>query len=128
MGAISTRRNRRRRCLELRDDSNLHLEEARSKMSSAVIKKMIETRHSSAIATGDVRPGMGPLRAAPKYLIVTLLLAGLPNNAVMVLVVLPRLAHALNYDLSLGDLYDQIAKSRDEGHGYRVDPNMGKTT
>ncbi len=54
---------------------------------SVVIKKMVETRYSSAIPTGDVRPGMGLLAPAPKYLVVTLLLAGLLVNAVMVLVV-----------------------------------------
>jgi 4-amino-4-deoxy-L-arabinose transferase-like glycosyltransferase len=96
-------------------------------IKKAVLKEMVETRNSSAIPSGDVRPGMGLLTPPPKYLIVTLLLAGLLVNAVMVLVVLPRLAHALNYSLSLGDLYDQIAKSLDEGHGYRVEPNMGKT-
>lgn len=88
---------------------------------------MIETRYASAISTGDVSPGMGLLTPAPKYLIVTLLLAGLLVNAVMVLVVVPRLGRALDYSLTLGDLYDQIAKSLDQGYGYRVEPNMGET-
>ena len=63
---------------------------------------MIETRYASAISTGDVSPGMGLLTPAPKYLIVTLLLAGLLVNAVMVLVVVPRLGRALDYSLTLG--------------------------
>jgi 4-amino-4-deoxy-L-arabinose transferase-like glycosyltransferase len=91
------------------------------------MKKMVETRYSSAIPTGDVRPGMGLLTPAPKYLVVTLLLAGLLVNTVMVLVVLPRVGRALDYSLSLGDLYDQIATSLNQGYGYRVEPNMGKT-
>jgi 4-amino-4-deoxy-L-arabinose transferase-like glycosyltransferase len=88
---------------------------------------MVEARYSSAIPTGEVSPGTVRRTPAPNHVTITLLLAGLLMNAVMVLVVLPRLAHGLNYSLSLGDLYNQIAKSLDQGHGYRVEPTMGKT-
>jgi len=48
-------------------------------------------------------------------------------NAFMVLVVLPRAAGILNYSLELGDLYDLIGTNLAQGHGYRVDAQMGET-
>ena len=63
----------------------------------------------------------------PRYLIVTLLVAAILVNAAIVLVGLPRAAPALDYGLTLGDLYDLIGKNLDQGYGYRVEPHMGAT-
>jgi 4-amino-4-deoxy-L-arabinose transferase-like glycosyltransferase len=92
---------------------------------------MLETRHLAATQAGDAEAATRLLAPAPTYLkrklILTLLVAGLLVNAVIVLVVLPRAAGALDYSLQLGDLYDLIAKNLAQGYGYRVDTHMGET-
>jgi hypothetical protein len=85
----------------------------------------------------ETEKGKGLLAPAPKYRIFTLLVAGLLVNAAIVLLFLPRTGGSLessshtsgglDYGLSFGDLYDFIAKNLDQGHGYRVEPNMGET-
>src|SRR5581483_6720635 len=62
-----------------------------------------------------------------RKLLITLFIAGLVVNAMVVLVVLPRSASTLDYGLQLGDLYDFIGNNLALGHGYRVDVNMGET-
>ena len=62
-----------------------------------------------------------------KRMSVTFLLLGLVINAVSVLVILPRAANVLEYNLQIGDLYDLIATNLAQGHGYRVDAQMGET-
>jgi hypothetical protein len=76
---------------------------------------------------GGVDAGWGLLPPAPTYIVLTLLVAALVVNAAMVLVVLPRVAGALEYGLSLGDLYDLIGKNLEQGHGRRVESDMGET-
>ena len=62
-----------------------------------------------------------------RKLALTFLVAALIVNALAVLVVLPRTTGTLDYSLQIGDLYDLIGKNLAEGHGYRVDANMGET-
>jgi 4-amino-4-deoxy-L-arabinose transferase-like glycosyltransferase len=91
---------------------------------------MLEIRHLAATQAGDAEAARPLLVPAPTYLkrkLTLALLAGLLVNAVMVLVVLPRAAGALNYSLQLGDLYDLIGTNLAQGNGYRVDPQMGET-
>ena len=92
---------------------------------------MLETRHLEGAQAGDAEIADRPVVPAASYLkrklVLTLLVGGLFVNAVMVLVVLPRAAGALNYSLQLGDLYDLIGTNLAQGHGYRVDTQMGET-
>jgi 4-amino-4-deoxy-L-arabinose transferase-like glycosyltransferase len=58
-----------------------------------------------------------------------ILVAALVLNAAIVLIVLATAASPMaeTYSMDFGDLYDLIAKSLDQGHGYRVDPAMSNT-
>jgi hypothetical protein len=92
---------------------------------------MLETRHLEGAPAGDMETANHFVAPAPTHFkrkfALILLVAGLLLNAVVVLVVLPRTTGTLDYGLQFGDLYDLIAKNLAEGHGYRVDANMGET-
>jgi len=95
---------------------------------------MLETSNSVATQVGDAKAAKILLAPVPRYLIFTLLIAGLVVNAAIVLVALPRTGGVipdaprnLAYSLQFGDLYDSIAKNLAQGHGYRVEPYMGET-
>jgi 4-amino-4-deoxy-L-arabinose transferase-like glycosyltransferase len=95
---------------------------------------MLETWNLVATQAGDAKTAKSLLAPAPRYLIVTLLIAGLAVNAAIVLVALPRTggvipdtAGHMAYGVQFGDLYDFIAKNLAQGYGYRIEPYMGDT-
>jgi 4-amino-4-deoxy-L-arabinose transferase-like glycosyltransferase len=95
---------------------------------------MLETWNLVATQAGDAKTAKSLLAPAPRYLIVTLLIAGLVVNAAIVLVALPRTggvipdtAGPMAYGVQFGDLYDFIAKNLAQGYGYRIEPYMGET-
>jgi 4-amino-4-deoxy-L-arabinose transferase-like glycosyltransferase len=95
---------------------------------------MVANQYLADVQSGTTEAGGKP---APRYLTLTLLIAALLVNAAIVLVALPRTGGVLaglprtggdlDYAMSLGDLYDFIAKNLDQGNGYRVEPYMGET-
>lgn len=94
---------------------------------------MLETQGSVALHADDAQPA-APVRVpAPKPFswnpIFLILFAALLANAAIALVGLPEVGRPLTlaYNVSFGDLYDQIAMNLDQGNGYRVDPAMGNT-
>lgn len=95
---------------------------------------MSETCNLLATEAGDAKAATSLLAPPPRYLIFTLLIAGLVVNAAIVLVALPRTggvipdtAGHMAYSLQFGDLYDFIAKNLAQGYGYRLEPYMGDT-
>src|SRR5690348_7897531 len=95
---------------------------------------MLETGNVVDTKVGGVQAAKSLLAPAPRYLIFTLLIAGLVVNAAIVLVALPRTGGVIRdasgnaaYGLQFGDLYDFIAKNLAQGYGYRVEPRMGDT-
>lgn len=94
-----------------------------------IIEQLLEGTRLPTDATA------GRLSFAPaRYVILSLLIAGFLVNAAIVLVVLPHTggiipgtSGALDYSVGVGDLYDLLAKNLDQGHGYRVDPDMSET-
>lgn len=94
---------------------------------------MLQTQSLSATCTDErnlADTGSLPAsKALRRKTVLLVLAAALLVNAAMVLVGLPKLSSivARDYSLKLGDLYNLIAINLDQGNGYRVYPNMGKT-
>lgn len=95
---------------------------------------MLEAPDFTATRARDARAGRNLLAPAPSYLVFALLIASFAANAAIVLVGLPRTGGVipgtngnLDYSLRFGDLYNRIADNLYEGHGYRVEPQMGET-
>lgn len=95
---------------------------------------MLETPGFTATHAREAKAGRNLLAPAPRYLVFTLLIASLAANAAIVLVGLPRTGGVipgtsgnLDYSIRFGDLYNRIADNLYEGHGYRVEPQMGET-
>lgn len=95
---------------------------------------MLETPGFTATQVRGATAGRTLLAPAPRYLVFTLLIASLAVNAAIVLVGLPRTGGVipgtngtLDYSVRFGDLYNRIADNLYEGHGYRVDSQMGET-
>jgi 4-amino-4-deoxy-L-arabinose transferase-like glycosyltransferase len=94
---------------------------------------MLETKPLSSTISAEGAQRHLEAVAAPKVTsgkrVFLVLSAALVVNAAMVLVGLPKIGRLLapDYSLTFGDFYDQIAKTLDEGGGYRIEPNMGET-
>jgi len=94
---------------------------------------IFETRRPAAERMNGTGPtaridGRAPGHLSWKF-VSLILLAAFLVNAVIALVGLPEVRRplTLTYSMNFGDLYDLIAKSLDDGSGYRVDPATGKT-